>query len=69
MSDLRQTEDLEPWVERIIEKTIMKHQMQCPLFDRVRLVEMRFAYLLGYMVGAGVIGGAGGALVAKLISA
>lgn len=59
------TEPLEKWVERIIETTILKHQAKCPLPKRVEAVELRLAYLVGYMIGSGIIGGAGGAILAK----
>ena len=68
------SEPLEPWVERIIDRSLLRHQATCPVpnqiktvAERVQLVEIRFAYLVGYMVGSGVVGGAiGGFLSSKL---
>jgi hypothetical protein len=64
---LTQTEELEPWVVRIIETTVLKHQLKCPLVDRVRIIELKLSYLLGYLLGAGVIGGTAGAYLAKIV--
>jgi hypothetical protein len=34
---------------------------------RVRAVETRFAWLIGYMMGSGLVGGAAGAIISKLM--
>ncbi|MBW2561862.1 MAG: hypothetical protein JRE40_13545 [Deltaproteobacteria bacterium] len=67
MPELRQTEDLEPWVRRIITATIMKHQIECPVPKRLAELEVRTGFLIGYMIGSGIIGGFGGALIIKAL--
>lgn len=51
------SEALEPWVERIIDRALLKHEISCPLKPRMRTLELRFATLLGWMAGAGFCGG------------
>ena len=57
------TEPLPDWVERVIDRALYKHQSLCPVVVKVNRLELRFAALVGYMVGSGVIGGAAGAAV------
>ncbi|MCX5671139.1 MAG: hypothetical protein NTU94_07465 [Planctomycetota bacterium] len=60
------TEPLEPWVERVIDRALLKHERRCVeqgLGRRLRVVEVRIAWLVGYMVGSGLLGGAAGAMV------
>ena len=61
------TEELEPWVTRIIRGTVDQHILHCPVAPRVAKLELRFGILVGYMLGAGFIGGAGSALLIKLL--
>ena len=61
------SEPLEPWVERIITVTVLRHQEKCPVKDRVAKIELKLATLLGFMAGSGLLGGATGALVAKCL--
>lgn len=58
---------LDEWVETIIDRALEKHQNKCPLGPRVRVLEIRLAALIGYMVGSGIVGGAAGAGIAKLL--
>lgn len=39
----------------------------CKVDERLRTVETSFARLMGFMVGSGLLGGAAGAFVAKLM--
>ncbi len=61
------TEPLDEWVERVIDRALDKHIASCPLSHRVRAVEMRMSSLIGYMVGSGVVSGAGVMGVMKLL--
>jgi len=61
------TEPLEPWVERVIDRALLKHQQKCPLFGRVRKIEIRLSALIGFMLGSGLLGGAAGAIVYRAI--
>ena len=58
---------LDEWVEKIIDHALAKHEKRCPLAGRVRSLEIRFATLVGYMIGSGLVGGAAGAVVAKML--
>lgn len=59
---------LEDWVRAIIGETVAEHKNTCPLFERVRKVEIRFGTMIGYMAGGGVIGGSIVAVAVKLLS-
>ena len=61
------TEDLAPWVERIVDETVARHTLTCPVAPRVDRLEGRFYVLFGYMLGACVLGGAGSAIIIKLL--
>ncbi|HOD84659.1 MAG TPA: hypothetical protein PKG77_24850 [Phycisphaerae bacterium] len=63
------TMPLEQWTETVIDRALAKHAETCPVADRVRVLEIRVAALIGYMVGSGVVGGAAGAVIAKLMGA
>lgn len=54
------------------EQVIMQHLSLCPFSQdgiqrRLREIETRFGTLVGFMIGSGLIGGATGALLGKLI--
>jgi len=57
------TEPLEPWVERVIDRALLKHMQTCPVATRVMKIELRLSALIGFMVGSGLLGGAAGAMV------
>lgn len=51
---------------------IQKHLAWCPfsnlkIEERVGVIENRFGILIGFMLGSGLLGGAAGAVVAKLL--
>jgi hypothetical protein len=53
-------------------KIILEHLTLCPFakFDieaRVRTIEKHYAALVGFMVGSGLLGGAAGALLSKVL--
>ena len=53
-------------------KVIIEHLNLCPFakFDiesRVRTMEQRWAALIGFMLGSGILGGTAGALLTKLL--
>ena len=55
----------EDWAEML-----KQHRKDCPIDDTVKRIanqELRFATLLGWLAGAGVVGGVFGAGIAKLI--
>jgi hypothetical protein len=54
------------------ERMILQHLKLCPfanlaIEERLRKIELRFATLLGFMLGSGMLGGISGALFSKLI--
>jgi hypothetical protein len=57
------TEPLEPWVERVIDRALLKHMYTCPVAVRVTKIELRLSALIGFMLGSGMLGGAAGAMV------
>ena len=61
------TEPLEEWAEKLIDRALLKHEARCPVVGRVQRLEVRFAALLGYMVGSGLVGGVLGAGLIRLI--
>ena len=61
------TEPLEPWIERVIDRALLKHQHKCPVAARVTKIEIRLSALIGFMLGSGLLGGAAGAIVARAI--
>jgi len=53
-------------------KEIMEHLNLCPfakldIEGRVRTIEQRWAALMGFMLGSGILGGTAGALLTKLL--
>ena len=54
---VRITEELEPWVQRIIDETVSRHIIQCPNHDRITRLELSFSKAVGMAVGAGATGG------------
>lgn len=53
-------------------KVILQHLDLCPfaslkIEERVRRIEGRFLALLGFMAGAGLLGGATGAMITRLL--
>jgi hypothetical protein len=57
MDMVRITEELEPWVQRIIDETVSRHIIQCPNHDRITRLELSFSKAVGMAVGAGAMGG------------
>jgi len=64
------------WIQMLAreeaQKVILQHLDLCPftaleIEDRVRKIETRFALLIGFMVGSGLLGGATGAAVFKML--
>ena len=54
-------------------KIILQHLSLCPFADlhieeRVRAIETNYARLTGFMIGSGLLGGAAGAAISKLIA-
>jgi hypothetical protein len=54
------------------ERMILQHLKLCPFANlnieaRLRKIELRFATLIGFMLGSGMLGGISGALLSKLI--
>ena len=73
-------EELAPWIERVIDLAIARalkaHVAGCPLLTdtrmngmagRIQKLEIRYAALLAFMIGSGVIGGGVVASVFKLL--
>ena len=59
-------------IKEEIREALMQHNKDCPfnsllIEGRVRLVETRFSLLLGFMAGSGLLGGATGGLLIKLL--
>ncbi|MBN2559911.1 MAG: hypothetical protein JXQ75_03150 [Phycisphaerae bacterium] len=66
--NIQVTEPLPEWVERVIDRALYKHQSLCPVIVKVNKLELRFAALVGYMLGSGLVGGAAGAaLMARIL--
>ena len=57
----------EKWVEELIKRVVAEHVSGCPIAPRVGKLEVRFGVLIGYMFGSGVIGGAAGGILFKII--
>ncbi|HUX01406.1 MAG TPA: hypothetical protein VMY35_10555 [Phycisphaerae bacterium] len=60
------SEPLDEWVERVIDRALLKHAASCPVSHRVTKLELRFAVLVAFMLGSGVVGGAIGSLLSKV---
>ena len=60
-------EPLEPWLERIIDRALLKHAAQCPVRDRVTKLEIRVASFIAFMAGSGLLGGVTGAMLVKSV--
>jgi len=60
------SEPLDEWVVRVIDLCLLKHAENCPLKARVSKLELRFAVLVAFMLGSGVVGGAIGSLLSKV---
>ena len=59
---------LEPWVKAIVDYAISRHIAECPIAPRIQSLEIRFSSLLGFMAGSGIIGGALGAGIVKVVA-
>lgn len=64
--------DLGPLIRDEANKIIIQHLGLCPfartrIEERVSELERRWAALIGFMLGSGLLGGAGGALLTKLL--
>ena len=58
--------------ESAARRVVIEHIGLCPfaksnIDERVRCLETSFARLVGFMIGSGLLGGAAGAIVTKLI--
>ena len=74
---------LEQWVKEIVRETIKEtlpeHTRACEAMllvpvvrdtaEKVDKLRMRFATLIGFMIGSGALGGAAGAVVVKILGA
>jgi len=58
---------LPDWADGLIDAALQRHAINCPLWDRVRKLEIRFAVLVAFMLGSGFVGGAIGSLLSKVI--
>ena len=58
---------LPEWAEGLIDLALARHMANCPMRKRVETLEIRLASLVAFMVGAGLLGGGAGALVARLV--
>ena len=66
------TEPLEPWLERIIDRALLKHERHCwehGIGAHVVRIRIRLGILVGFMAGSGVLGGAAGAMLARALGA
>ena len=61
------TEPMSEWVERLIDRALLKHAACDPLVGRVQNLEVRLARMVGYMTGAGAVGGVLAGLIIKLL--
>ena len=61
------SEPLDEWVERVIDRALLKHAASCPVSHRVTKLELRFAAFIAFMLGSGLVGGAIGSLLSKVI--
>ena len=59
------TEPVDAWVERVIDRALLKHEKRCPLREPMARLQQRFAYVVGFVIGSGIIGGAVGAFAAR----
>lgn len=55
------------------ERAVDRHALNCPFAAarvevRLRTLEISYARLLGFLLGSGILGGAAGGAVAKLLS-
>ncbi len=46
---------------------LTEYRANCPLEQRLRRVELRFAALVGFMTGSGFLGGFAGGMLANLL--
>jgi len=58
---------LPPWAPLLVRAFIAEHSTTCPVRERVQRIEVRFGFLIGYMIGSGLIGGVAGSLIIKAI--
>ena len=64
-------DELKTFVRMVVLEADAEHKKNCPavaLEQRVRVIEIRFAALLGWMCGSGLMGGAVGAGLFKMLS-
>ena len=59
--------DTVPSGQGLIDRALARHRAECPLWGRVEKLEIRLASLIAFMLGAGLLGGGAGAILAKLI--
>lgn len=58
---------LEDWVEAIIERAVSKHVSACPVHEKVQRLEIKWAQLVGFMLGSGTLGGVAGSVISKVL--
>lgn len=61
------SEPMEAWVERVIDRALLRHEQSCRLTDRVARNELRIERLIGFMIGSGAIGGLIGAALGPIM--
>ena len=49
------------FIRAVVKEAMATHAAYCPLSERLRLVEIRFASLVSFMAGSGILGGGIGA--------
>ena len=55
------TDNEREFIRAIVKEAMATHAAYCPLADRVRVIELRFASLVSFMAGSGILGGGIGA--------
>jgi hypothetical protein len=59
------TEDIEPWVRRIVQYTVTEHAEKCAVRGRVERLELKVYVMVAMMLGSGGVGGVIGAGLAQ----
>lgn len=59
---------LDDFLDLVVEKAIAKHIETCQVRKKVDKLELRFAAFVGFMLGSGLLGGAIGGYLVKVIS-
>ena len=61
------TVPLDNWVVEIVDLAVEKHLNRCPVRERVARLELKFATLVGCMIGSGLLGGVAGSVLSGLL--